>query len=88
MVKTKEFTDAPVYTTSNGCPVMNPQAAQRVGDNGPLLLQDFHLIDLLAHFDRERIPERYVTFTRSLPPMAVPRASGPIESPCYALRTH
>ncbi|POR36826.1 Catalase [Tolypocladium paradoxum] len=28
--------------------------------NGPLLLQDFHLIDLLAHFDRERIPERVV----------------------------
>lgn len=26
----------------------------------PLLLQDFHLIDLLAHFDRERIPERVV----------------------------
>ncbi|KAI5815158.1 catalase-like domain-containing protein [Pyronema omphalodes] len=60
MVKTKEFTDAPVYTTSNGCPVMNPQASQRVGENGPLLLQDFHLIDLLAHFDRERIPERVV----------------------------
>lgn len=33
---------------------------QRVGQNGPLLLQDFHLIDLLAHFDRERIPERVV----------------------------
>lgn len=50
----------PVYTTSNGCPVENPEAFQRVGQNGPLLLQDFHLIDLLAHFDRERIPERVV----------------------------
>lgn len=39
---------------------MNPEASQRVGQNGPLLLQDFHLIDLLAHFDRERIPERVV----------------------------
>lgn len=39
---------------------MDPQAAQRIGPNGPLLLQDFHLIDLLAHFDRERIPERVV----------------------------
>ena len=36
------------------------QSSQRVGSNGPLLLQDFHLIDLLAHFDRERIPERVV----------------------------
>ncbi|KAH8195808.1 hypothetical protein TruAng_010021 [Truncatella angustata] len=49
-----------VYTTSNGAPVKNPSAFQRVGQNGPLLLQDFHLIDLLAHFDRERIPERVV----------------------------
>lgn len=39
---------------------MDPEASQRVGDNGPLLLQDFALIDLLAHFDRERIPERVV----------------------------
>ena len=31
-----------------------------MGDNGPLLLQDFHLIDLISHFDRERIPERVV----------------------------
>jgi catalase len=56
----KEYSDSPVYTASNGCPVMNPQESQRVGENGPLLMQDFHLIDLLAHFDRERIPERVV----------------------------
>lgn len=49
-----------VYTTANGCPVASPYAAQRVGSNGPLLLQDHHLIDLLSHFDRERIPERVV----------------------------
>jgi catalase len=49
-----------VYTTSNGRPVANPEASDRVGQNGPILLQDFHLIDLLAHFDRERIPERVV----------------------------
>ncbi|KAK9454120.1 catalase-like domain-containing protein [Dipodascopsis uninucleata] len=51
---------ADVYTTSNGCPIFDPRASQRVGNDGPLLLQDFHLIDLLAHFDRERIPERVV----------------------------
>lgn len=40
--------------------IPDPQAAQRVSSNGPLLLQDFNLIDLLAHFDRERSPERVV----------------------------
>jgi catalase len=49
-----------LYTASNGAPYAHPYEAQRAGDNGPLLLQDFHLIDLLSHFDRERIPERVV----------------------------
>lgn len=49
-----------VYTASNGAPMGNPSSYQRIGQSGPLLLQDFHLIDLLAHFDRERIPERVV----------------------------
>lgn len=49
-----------VYTTSNGAPIPHPYESQRVGENGPLLLQDFHLIDLLSHFDRERVPERVV----------------------------
>ncbi|KAG7111850.1 Basic amino-acid permease like protein [Verticillium longisporum] len=57
---TSSHDEKPVYTTSNGAPVANPTAFQRVGHMGPLLLQDFHLIDLLAHFDRERIPERVV----------------------------
>jgi catalase len=57
---TFKYNEAPVYTTSNGCPVKHPEEFQQIGNNGPLLLQDFHLIDLLAHFDRERIPERVV----------------------------
>lgn len=57
---TLRYEEKPIYTTSNGCPIMDPESSQRVGQNGPLLLQDFHLIDLLAHFDRERIPERVV----------------------------
>ena len=50
----KHETDDSVYTTSNGVPVPHPYATQRAGFDGPLLLQDFHLIDLLSHFDRER----------------------------------
>ena len=49
-----------LYATSNGVPMPHPYETQRCGENGPLLLQDFHLIDLLSHFDRERIPERVV----------------------------
>ena len=51
---------APEWTNSNGQPMPHPFATQRVGQHGPLLLQDFNLIDSLAHFDRERIPERVV----------------------------
>ncbi|EFW98653.1 peroxisomal catalase [Grosmannia clavigera kw1407] len=56
---TYRYDEKPVYTTSNGCPIDSPTKYQRIS-NGPLLLQDFHLIDLLAHFDRERVPERVV----------------------------
>ena len=31
-----------------------------VGVAGPVLLEDYHLIEKLAQFDRERIPERVV----------------------------
>ncbi|OBT81567.1 hypothetical protein VE02_10078 [Pseudogymnoascus sp. 03VT05] len=56
-----KYSQQPTYTTSNGAPTQHPEAYQRAGGpNGPLLLQDFHLIDMLAHFDRERIPERVV----------------------------
>jgi catalase len=50
----------PVLTTSTGSPVDDNQNSVSAGPNGPVLIQDFHLIDKLAHFDRERIPERVV----------------------------
>ncbi|KAF8511280.1 catalase-domain-containing protein [Hysterangium stoloniferum] len=48
------------YTTGGGVPYPQPYEAQRISETGPLLLQDFHLIESLAHFARERIPERVV----------------------------
>lgn len=47
-------------TASNGTPLDTLTASQTAGPNGPILLQDFTLIDHLSHFDRERIPERVV----------------------------
>ncbi|KAF9313602.1 hypothetical protein BGZ91_006213, partial [Linnemannia elongata] len=51
---------ASTLTTSNGNPVEDNQNSITVGQYGPILLQDFALIDKLTHFDRERIPERVV----------------------------
>jgi catalase len=47
-------------TTSWGLPVDDNQNSVTAGPRGPILLQDTHLIDKLAKFDRERIPERVV----------------------------
>ncbi len=50
-----------VFAESNGAEYKHhPYGSLSAGPGGPLLLQDFHLIDSLAHFDRERIPERVV----------------------------
>ncbi|KZP34022.1 catalase-domain-containing protein [Athelia psychrophila] len=48
------------YTTGGGVEYAQPYEAQRVSETGPLLTQDFHLTESLAHFHRERIPERVV----------------------------
>jgi len=47
-------------TTNAGAPVANNQDSLTVGEDGPVLLQDLHLIDKLQTFDRERTPERVV----------------------------
>ena len=50
-------------TQDNGAPVGDNQNAQTAGPDGPVLLQDAHLIQKLQRFDRERIPERVVHAT-------------------------
>jgi len=50
----------PRLTTASGIPVADNQNSLSAGPRGPLLLQDFHLIEKLQHFNRERIPERVV----------------------------
>lgn len=51
---------APILTTSAGNPVGDNQNSLTAGARGPVLLQDVHLIEKLAHQNRERIPERVV----------------------------
>jgi catalase len=50
----------PRLTTASGIPVADNQNSITAGPRGPILLQDFHLIEKLQHFNRERIPERVV----------------------------
>jgi catalase len=49
-----------VLTTAFGIPVADDQNSMTAGTRGPVLMQDVHLLEKLAHFDRERIPERVV----------------------------
>jgi catalase len=50
----------PPLGTASGIPLVDNQNSLSAGPRGPLLLQDFHLIEKLQHFNRERIPERVV----------------------------
>jgi catalase len=56
------FIDAagPALTDAAGIPVVDNHNSLRAGARGPLLAEDFFLRDKLAHFERERIPERVV----------------------------
>lgn len=49
------------YTTNNaGIPVESDEHSLTVGSDGPILLQDHYLIEKMAQFNRERVPERVV----------------------------
>jgi catalase len=47
-------------TTAAGIPVSDNQTSLTAGERGPTLIQDHYLLEKLAHFNRERIPERVV----------------------------
>ncbi|KAK9867389.1 hypothetical protein WJX84_006506 [Apatococcus fuscideae] len=48
------------WTTNSGAPVWNNNHSVTVGARGPVLLEDYQLVEKIAQFDRERIPERVV----------------------------
>ena len=67
--QTEEFTsDEPTTpstgtagsTTATGAPAASDRNSLTLGPNGPIFLHDVHFIEQMAHFNRERIPERNV----------------------------
>ena len=54
------MSERPTLTTTAGAPVADNQNSITAGARGPLLMEDYQLIEKLAHQNRERIPERTV----------------------------
>ncbi|SMH50023.1 catalase [Rathayibacter oskolensis] len=54
------MTEERFTTTNSGAPVASDEHSLSVGADGPLALHDHYLLEKLAQFNRERIPERVV----------------------------
>jgi len=52
--------NVPATTTNAGIPAESDEHSLTVGTDGPILLQDHYLIEKMAQFNRERVPERVV----------------------------
>ena len=50
----------PFMTTEAGIPVADNQNSLTAGPRGPVLMSDYQLMERMAHFNRERVPERVV----------------------------
>jgi catalase len=58
--KDKKAGGARTLTTRQGHPVGDNQSQRTVGTRGPATLENYHFLEKITHFDRERIPERVV----------------------------
>ncbi|MGS0997067.1 catalase [Rhodanobacter sp. UC4451_H18] len=45
-------------TTGSGAPAVSDRNSLTIGPNGPILLHDVHFLEQMAHFNREKVPER------------------------------
>ncbi len=45
-------------TMSTGAPAPSDRNSLTIGANGPILLHDVHFLEQMAHFNREKVPER------------------------------
>jgi catalase len=66
-----------VMTTDAGRPIGDNQNSITVGPRGPIVFDDFLLFEKMAHFNRERIPERVVHAKGS----GAPTAPLPVRTP-------
>src|SRR5690606_20864284 len=49
-----------ILTDRQGHPIADNQSQRTVGNRGPATLENYHFLEKISHFDRERIPERVV----------------------------
>src|SRR5256885_13084230 len=49
-----------ILTDRQGHPIYDNQNQRTVGRRGPATLENYHFLEKISHFDRERIPERVV----------------------------
>ncbi|KUI36832.1 catalase [Mycobacterium sp. GA-2829] len=52
--------DRDVLTDRQGHPIFDNQNQRSVGARGPATMENYHFLEKMSHFDRERIPERVV----------------------------
>src|SRR3954449_5564436 len=52
--------DRRVLTDRQGHPISDNQNLRTIGSRGPATLENYHFLEKVSHFDRERIPERVV----------------------------
>jgi catalase len=59
-VRTPDVSNGPTLTTRQGHPVYDNQNQRTIGARGPATLENYHFLEKISHFDRERAPERVV----------------------------
>src|SRR5690554_7517362 len=45
-------------TTGTGAPAVSDRNSLTIGADGPIVLHDVHFLEQMAHFNREKVPER------------------------------
>nr|WP_040225110.1 catalase [Bhargavaea cecembensis] len=60
MNASNEQAERETLTTRQGHPVTDNQNIKTLGDRGPAMMENYHFIEKMSHFDREEVPERVV----------------------------